>query len=412
MHRATAFLVLGLAAVFAQAVAAEEKKELVPTPETPLVGVVKVDRLNVRQGPGTGFPRLGQMNKGDEVVVRHVEGEWYEADYSEVLPVWISAEYVSAEGDTKAASLETPVKGVVTRSGVRLRNRPSMRGVVLGERQKDDEVRIGGSFNGWYRVVPPADMRCYLHSKYVDLMEPLDTGGPDEPRVDDVLPLDLDPYEAPSEITPLMGMAEGVSDAAASSGQLRRPDRAASPGPDGRPEQAETPGAEMEKVELAAEILSGAPPLAEAKRALRLLEEALAARKPGVRERVRDVLGRLEPGAWLSLLEKARLEREKDLEEVSSRYGEKIRTARRDLESGEPVDYTARGLLLAPVPGTGRYRLMHGDSLLYELQPEVDGADLSPFVGRDVGVVGGLRVADRTAEAPWILVSYVEEAGL
>jgi hypothetical protein len=396
MHRVTALSALGLAAALVEAAAAEGKKDLVPTTETPLVGVVNVERLNVRKGPGTGFPRLGQLNRGDEVVVRHAEGEWYEVDYSEALPVWINEKYVSVQGDAGAASLEAPVKGAVTRSGVRLRNRPSVRGVVLGERQKDDDLQVGGSFNGWYRVVPPADMRCYLHSEYVDLTEPIDTGEPDEPKVEDVLPLDLDPYEARSEITTLLGEGDG----------------AASPEADGGQERAGQAGPAMEKVDLAAGILSGAPPLAEAERALRLLEEALAAREPGVRERVRDVLGRLEPGAWLSLLEKARLEREKDLEEVSGRYGEKIRTARRDLESGEPVDYTARGLLLAPVPGTGRHRLMHGGSLLYELQPEVDGADLSPFVGKDVGVLGGLRAADRAGEAPWILVSYVEEAGL
>ncbi len=365
MHPAILLSVCGLTAV--SAVGGESRKELVPTPEAPLTGVVNVDRLNVRKGPGTPYDRLGQLDKGDELVVRHAEGKWYEVDYPAGLPVWISAKYVEVEGEAEKASLEAPLVGVITRPGVRLRGRPSLaRSVVLGERQKDDVVRVAGAFNGWYRIVPPADMRCYLHADYVDLVGPHEAAA-EEPGVDEVLPLELGTGEAPVD--------EAV------------------------PGDTDTLESAMESVRLAGEMLSQTPSLEDAERALRLLERALASGEPGVREAVKEVLGGPGPGVWLSLFDKARRGREGGSADASPG----------DTDPGVEIEYTARGLLLAPVGGTGRYRLVHGDALLYELEPEVDGADLSPFVGRAVGVVGGLRAAERPGEAPWIVVRYIEE---
>lgn len=76
---------------------------------TPLEVVVEVDRLNVRSGPSTAYPRVGQLEKGSgvEIVGRDQGGTWWQITYEvgEGGRAWIAAAYVTASADP----IEVPV---------------------------------------------------------------------------------------------------------------------------------------------------------------------------------------------------------------------------------------------------------------------------------------------------------------
>lgn len=54
----------------------------------------KVDALNVRSGPGTGFKVIGQLYRGEAVEVSGMEGEWYSFRLPNGSLGWILQEYV------------------------------------------------------------------------------------------------------------------------------------------------------------------------------------------------------------------------------------------------------------------------------------------------------------------------------
>lgn len=83
-----------------------------PTPEPSPVVQVAVETLNVREGPGTGYPRVGQVRQGDrlQVIARSPAGEWYLVCCVGRKQGWVAAEHVRlVEGTTAAIPVATAI---------------------------------------------------------------------------------------------------------------------------------------------------------------------------------------------------------------------------------------------------------------------------------------------------------------
>lgn len=84
------------------------------TPEPKPEVVVSNPRVNVRSGPGAGFPVLGQVLQGQrlEIVGRDADGEWWQICCFQGETGWLASEVVRAEGPLEtvalAANLPTP----------------------------------------------------------------------------------------------------------------------------------------------------------------------------------------------------------------------------------------------------------------------------------------------------------------
>lgn len=81
----------------------------------PLQAVVQADRLNVRTGPGTAYPRLGQLGEGREVEIvgRDGEGTWWQIIHSVGVDglAWVSADYIDTDigaGDVPVVEVAPP----------------------------------------------------------------------------------------------------------------------------------------------------------------------------------------------------------------------------------------------------------------------------------------------------------------
>lgn len=72
------------------------------TPAAPTARVL-VEPVNLRSGPGTGFPPLGIARLGEVYVLRgrSADGEWYQVCCVRAAPAWINAGLIATEGITE-----------------------------------------------------------------------------------------------------------------------------------------------------------------------------------------------------------------------------------------------------------------------------------------------------------------------
>jgi uncharacterized protein YraI len=85
--------------------------EFTPTPEatpTPVTAELSVTSatLNVRSGPGTSYPRVGQVRRGETytIVGRTEAGDWWQITY-DGKPAWVSGELVTATGPVESVAM-------------------------------------------------------------------------------------------------------------------------------------------------------------------------------------------------------------------------------------------------------------------------------------------------------------------
>ena len=51
--------------------------------------------LNVRQGAGTNFPKIGQVGSGEAFTILDEQVGWYEIEFDDNQTGWVSGQYVS-----------------------------------------------------------------------------------------------------------------------------------------------------------------------------------------------------------------------------------------------------------------------------------------------------------------------------
>ncbi len=102
---------------------AEPSPTPIPTDRpVPPQAEVTVDRLNVRNGPGTNYARIGSVSLGHkaEIVGRNADSSWIVIKYNDGQG-WISAQYVNITGDVnnlaviEASAAPAPVQVAASR---------------------------------------------------------------------------------------------------------------------------------------------------------------------------------------------------------------------------------------------------------------------------------------------------------
>ena len=106
--------------------------------EVQLEGTVScAGTLNIRSGPGTGYPKVGAYSKGDKVKVyeqKTVSGQnWGRTDKG-----WICLSYVKVDSGT----VQETFTGIVNANGLRIRNKPGSGGTVVAYYSKGNQVQI------------------------------------------------------------------------------------------------------------------------------------------------------------------------------------------------------------------------------------------------------------------------------
>lgn len=100
--------------------------------------------LNVRSGPGKDYERVGGLKKGDTVKILAQVNSWGYTGKG-----WVSMNYVKMDGTVSTGSAGT---GVITGKGLNIRKEPSTDADVLGSYDKGDKVEILEVKGNWGRT--------------------------------------------------------------------------------------------------------------------------------------------------------------------------------------------------------------------------------------------------------------------
>jgi len=112
----------------------------------PFTATITKDKTNLRAGQNENFESLGQLNKGEEVVVIGESYDWRKVKLPASAKAYINTAFVKDLGDGVAR---------VTGNRLNVRAAPATTAAVLCQLKKDDLVRVLETKNDWLRIEPP-----------------------------------------------------------------------------------------------------------------------------------------------------------------------------------------------------------------------------------------------------------------
>jgi SpoIID/LytB domain protein len=153
----------------------------------PVYGVVKVTTsLNVRQGPGTQYKRIGGLGPNARVQILRQVGDWYEIKAGN-LQGYIHSDYIVLEGGQQPPGsssggnqgqqppVDPPVPpsnerkyAVVTASALNVRSGPSTRNHKIGMVVKGNKLTVLEKAGEWYKIEYNG-LTGYVHGDYIKL---------------------------------------------------------------------------------------------------------------------------------------------------------------------------------------------------------------------------------------------------
>jgi N-acetylmuramoyl-L-alanine amidase len=104
--------------------------------------VTQVERLNVREGPGTHYPVKKKLNKGEVYTTIAETNGWVQLRLNEKESGWVSQQYV-AETNKKMTSMVDQL---------RIRSAPSSQSSVIGYLQRGQTVDVIEVKNNWAKI--------------------------------------------------------------------------------------------------------------------------------------------------------------------------------------------------------------------------------------------------------------------
>lgn len=129
-------------------------------------GKVAVDKLNVRAGVGLNYEVVGNVFKGEVVVI---EGE---ISYPGV-PAWLKIKapknvklYVSKQFVDKLSGN----RGIVKENNVNIRASASVKSTIVNQLNKGEQVIITGKKDDFYEIKPPRGTSLFVAKTYVDII--------------------------------------------------------------------------------------------------------------------------------------------------------------------------------------------------------------------------------------------------
>lgn len=126
---------------------------------------VATGSVNVRSGPGTSYPILGVLARGDAVSGGASANGWVQVSYRG-SPGYVSAGYLKASTATSAPAAGTPSQ-LVTTADLNLRAGPSLDSAVVTVLRKGTTVATTGATSGRFVEVLVGDAKNWVSGSYL-----------------------------------------------------------------------------------------------------------------------------------------------------------------------------------------------------------------------------------------------------
>jgi N-acetylmuramoyl-L-alanine amidase len=122
---------------------------------------VKEDLVNLRSGPGTAYSRVGQAVKGDILTLLGSEGEWYRVSTARGIIAYIAAFLVEPAEDI---AMVQEKKVQVNDGPVNLRKGPGTNYDRVGSAQDKEILTVISQEGEWYQVRTASGTQAYIAS--------------------------------------------------------------------------------------------------------------------------------------------------------------------------------------------------------------------------------------------------------
>lgn len=127
--------------------------------------IVRVDTLNVREGPGLSYPIISQIKKGEKYSIIKVNGEWYEIDLAENKRGWVASWLVDEHIDFQRIK-----KGKITVDASYLRTGPNTTYPIKGLLEKGAIVYCLDQEGEWYEVHSTIG-KGWIHQTFIEFID-------------------------------------------------------------------------------------------------------------------------------------------------------------------------------------------------------------------------------------------------
>ena len=114
--------------------------------------IVNADFLNVRSGPGIKHPIVARLTNGTEITGQKSEDKWWQVNYANGSG-YVDAKYLRKKAPDSKTAVTTDEK-VVYRSqcNLRMREKPSLNGKVLGVLKKGTRITLISREGEWSEI--------------------------------------------------------------------------------------------------------------------------------------------------------------------------------------------------------------------------------------------------------------------
>ncbi|MFJ5715493.1 SH3 domain-containing protein [Neobacillus sp. NPDC093127] len=131
----------------------------------------KTDQLRVRSGPGTSFPIVGFLNKGQQVTVLDQNENWCKIS-SANTEGWVASDFleyktIKQENTPAPPPAKTVSSGVVNGDTLNVRKEPSSSSTLVGKLTKGTTVTIYSKQNNWLEV-GFSTLRGWVSAEFID----------------------------------------------------------------------------------------------------------------------------------------------------------------------------------------------------------------------------------------------------
>lgn len=132
---------------------------------------VTADKVRVRSGPGTNYYECGQLNKGDTVQVKGSQAGW-----SRIVPPpgsfsWIAMKYISINADAPSIGILTG-DGIVVYAGSDYEEPMHSVTKQVTLKRGAKVTLLNEEKDGYFKIVPPAGSDLWVSSQYLKRAAP------------------------------------------------------------------------------------------------------------------------------------------------------------------------------------------------------------------------------------------------
>lgn len=139
-------------------------------------GIVTTSVLNIREGPGTDYPKTGSLLKGAQVDVVKQNGSWLNISLKNGVSGWVHSDYIKTSTVSPATPPTNPNSGTVqtktgtvTGSVVNIRAGAGTQYAKKGSVSKGTAVTILGQQAPWLNIRIRNGVTGWIHADYVQM---------------------------------------------------------------------------------------------------------------------------------------------------------------------------------------------------------------------------------------------------